>query len=301
MIDYRDDMVYGPQILGRAAESYRKIRNTARYLLSNLYDFDPSRDAVALDALSDIDKWALSRAAEVVDRCRRAYEEYEFHIIYHRVLDLCTVDLSSLYLDISKDTTYCEAPASRERRSAQTAMFHILRGLVGVLAPVLSFTAEEIYEAMPGKKEVSVHVTDLPQVPAIGVDVAAWDRLLVLREMVSKVLERARGAGQIGQSLEADVVLHGNFSPKALTGDLKVDLAKFFIVSHVDFRPPDEVVGDVVDIPGVGTIAVTMAPARGKKCGRCWQYREEVVEEGGLCARCESVIATLAPAEVPTA
>jgi isoleucyl-tRNA synthetase len=293
MIDYRDDMVYGPQILGRAAESYRKIRNTARYLLSNLYDFDPSRDAVALDALSDIDKWALSRAAEVVDRCRRAYEEYEFHIIYHRVLDLCTVDLSSLYLDISKDTTYCEAPASRERRSAQTAMFHILRGLVGVLAPVLSFTAEEIYEAMPGKKEVSVHVTDLPRVPAIGVDVAAWDRLLVLREMVSKVLERARGAGQIGQSLEADVVLHGNFSPKALTGDLKVDLAKFFIVSHVDFRPADEVVGDVVDIPGVGTIAVTMAPARGKKCGRCWQYREEVVEEGGLCARCESVVASL--------
>jgi isoleucyl-tRNA synthetase len=293
MIDYRDDMVYGPQILGRAAESYRKIRNTARYLLSNLYDFDPSRDAVPLDELSDIDKWALSRAAEVVERCRRAYEEYEFHIIYHRVLDFCTVDLSSLYLDISKDTTYCEAPASRERRSAQTAMFHILRGLVGVLAPVLSFTAEEIYEAMPGKKEVSVHVTDLPQVPAIGVDVAAWDRLLVLREMVSKVLERARGAGQIGQSLEADVVLHGNFSPKALTGELNVDLAKFFIVSHVDFRPPDEVVGDVVDIPAVGTIAVTMASARGKKCGRCWQYREEVVEDGGLCARCESVVASL--------
>jgi isoleucyl-tRNA synthetase len=300
MIDYRDDMVYGPQILGRAAESYRKIRNTARYLLSNLYDFDPSRDAVPLDALSDIDKWALSRAAEVVDRCRRAYEEYEFHIIYHRVLDFCTVDLSSLYLDISKDTTYCEAPASRERRSAQTAMFHILRGLVGVLAPVLSFTAEEIYEAMPGKKEVSVHVTDLPQVPAIGVDVAAWDRVLVLREMVSKVLERARGAGQIGQSLEADVVLHGNFSPKALTGDLKVDLAKFFIVSHVDFRTPDEVVGDVVDIPGVGTIAVTMASARGKKCGRCWQYREEVAEDGGLCARCEDVVEGLAPPEVAT-
>ena len=300
MIDYRDDMVYGPQILGRAAESYRKIRNTARYLLSNLYDFDPSRDAVSLDELSDVDRWALSRAAEVVERCRRAYEEYEFHIIYHRVLDFCTVDLSSLYLDISKDTTYCEAPASRERRSAQTAMFHILRGLVGVLAPVLSFTAEEIYEAMPGKKEVSVHITDLPQVPAIGIDVQAWDRLLVLRDMVSKVLERARGSRQIGQSLEADVVLHGNFSPKALTGDLSVDLAKFFIVSHVDFRPPDEVVGDVVEIPGVGTIAVTMAPARGKKCGRCWQYREEVVEDGGLCARCEEVVEGLAPPEVAT-
>ncbi|HEX9492876.1 MAG TPA: class I tRNA ligase family protein, partial [Thermoanaerobaculia bacterium] len=196
---------------------------------------------------------------------------------------------------------YCEAPASEERRSAQTAMFHILRGLVGVLAPILSFSAEEIYEAMPGRKEVSVHVTDLPQLPAIGIDVAAWDRLLVLRDMVSKVLERARATGQIGQSLEADVALHGHFSPRTLMGNLNVDLAKFFIVSHVDFRPPSEVVGDVIDIPGVGTIAVTMAPARGKKCGRCWQFREEVAHEGGLCARCEEVVASLAPDEVPTA
>jgi isoleucyl-tRNA synthetase len=293
MIDYRDDMVYGPQILGRAAESYRKIRNTARFLLSNLYDFNPATDAVPLDQLLDVDRWALSRAADVVDRCRRAYEEYEFHIIYHRVLDFCTVDLSALYLDISKDTLYCEAPASIERRSAQTAMFHILRGLVGVLAPVLSFTADEIYEAIPGKKEVSVHVTDLPQLPAIRIDVAAWDRVLVLRDMVSKVLERARAAGQIGQSLEAEVVLHGDFSPKALIGNLNVDLAKFFIVSHVDFGPPDESVGDVVEIPGVGRIAVTMARAHGKKCGRCWQYREEVTEDGGLCARCKTVIASL--------
>jgi isoleucyl-tRNA synthetase len=301
MIDYRDDMAYGPQILARAAESYRKIRNTARYLLANLSDFDPERDAVPLDQLLDIDRWVLSRAAEVVGRCRRAYEEYEFHVIYHRVLDLCTVDLSALYLDVSKDRMYCEGPASRERRSAQTAMHHILRGLVGVLAPVLSFTADEIYEAMPGVKEDSVHLTDLPQLPAMGIDVAAWDRLFVLREMVSKVLERARAAGQIGQSLEADIALHGDFDPKALLGDLDVDLAKLFIVSHVDFQPLEEVVGDVVTIDGVGTIAVTMSPARGKKCGRCWQYREEVAQEGGLCARCETVVASLAPAEAPTA
>ena len=119
--------------------------------------------------------------------------------------------------------------------------------------------------------------------------------------MVSKVLERARAAGEIGQSLEADITLHGNFSPKALTGDLDIDLAKFFIVSHVDFGPPAEIVADVVDLPGLGRIAVTMSPARGKKCGRCWQYREEVTREGGLCARCESVIASLPAAEVPTA
>src|SRR5205085_3096284 len=210
-------------ILARAAEAYKKIRNSgARYLLSNLYDFDPQRDAVSLNELSDIDKWALGRAAELVERCRRAYDEYEFHIVYHRVLDFCSVDLSALYLDISKDTMYCEAPKSRERRSAQTAMYHILRGLVGVLAPILSFTADEIYEAMPGPKEACVHLTDLPQLPEVGVDVAAWDRLFALREMVAKVLERARAAGEIGQSLEADVALHGSFSPKALTGDLSV-------------------------------------------------------------------------------
>src|SRR5262249_57151056 len=116
----------------------------------------------------------------------------------------------------------------------------------------------------------SVHLTEIPKLPEVGVDVAAWDRLFVLREMVAKVVERARGGGEIGQSLEADIALHGNFSPKALTGSLNVDLAKFFIVSHVDFRPPAEVEGEVVEIPGVGAIAVTMSPARGRKCGRCW-------------------------------
>jgi isoleucyl-tRNA synthetase len=302
MVDYRDDVVYGKGILGRAAEAYKKIRNSgARYLLSNLYDFDPQSDSVPIEELRDLDKWALSRAAELVERCRRAYEEYEFHVVYHRVLDFVSVELSALYVDITKDTLYCEGPKSPERRSAQTAMYHILRGLTGVLAPILSFTADEVYEAMPGPKEASVHLTDLPRLPEVGIDVAAWDRLFVLREMVSKVLERARAAGEIGQSLEADIALHGDFSPKALLGDLDIDLAKFFIVSHVDFRPPAEVVGDLVDIPGVGTIAVTMSPARGRKCGRCWQYREEVAHQGGLCARCEAVIASLAPAEVPTA
>ncbi len=293
MVDYSDDIAINPEIIARATESYRKIRNTARYLLSNLSDFDPERDALPLEQLFDIDRWALSRAAEVVERCRRAYETYEFHIVYHRIVDLCTVDLSAIYLDTSKDTMYCDAPGSRARRSAQTAMFHILRGLVGMMAPILAFTADEIYEHMPGPKEPSVHLIDFPQLPAIGTDFAAWDRLFVLREMVSKVLERARGAGEIGQSLEADIALHGDFSPKALTGDLEVDLAKLFIVSHVDFRPPLAELSDSVTIAGLGTIGVSMTAARGKKCGRCWQYREEVMQEGGLCARCEDVVASL--------
>ncbi len=301
MIDYHDDMAWGRDILTRAGEAYRKIRNTARFLLGNLYDFHPDKDAVALDQLMDADRWILSRAAEAFDRCQRAYEEYDFHIVYHRLQELCTVDLSSLYLDLSKDTMYCEAPASRARRSAQTAMFHILRGMIGLLAPILSFTADEIYEALPGSKEKSVHLTDFVQVPAVGVDNAAWDRVLVLREAASKVLERARDAKQIGQSLEADIVLHGNVSPAALLGSLNIDLAKVFIVSHVDFSgAPASQAAETVEIAGLGTIGITMSRARGKKCGRCWQYREEVAIDGDLCGRCEAVVASLAPAEAPT-
>jgi len=220
-----------------------------------------------------------------VARCREAYEKYEFHIVYHRVLELCTVDLSSIYLDASKDTMYCDAPGSRERRSAQTAMYHVLRGITGVIAPILSFTAEEIYEATPGEKEASVHLTEMPKLDSmLSADQAAkWEELLRLRDEVLVVLERARAEKKIGQSLEADITLHRNVDA------FGVDLAKLFIVSHVDIAP------------GESGEAISWSPARGKKCGRCWQYREEVAEDGGLCARCQNVIDALAPAEVPTA
>jgi len=297
MIDYQNDMSIGPQIMSRSAEAYKKIRNTARYLLSNLNGFNPETDSVPHERLLDVDKWVLARAAEAFDRCRRAYEEYEFHIVYHRILDLCTVVLSSIYLDVSKDTLYCDAPASASRRSAQTAMYEILRGLVSFLAPVLSFTAEEVYEAMPGTKEQSVHLTNFPTITAPKTDDAAWERIFRVREAVSKVLEGARAASTIGQSLEADVQLHG-ITREALTGSLDVDLAKLFIVSHVDIAAA--VAPDTIDIEGLGLIGITMSPARGKKCGRCWQYREEVLDDGGLCDRCDDVVASLDVPEHPT-
>ncbi|MEO6259639.1 MAG: isoleucine--tRNA ligase [Thermoanaerobaculia bacterium] len=309
MIDYRDDMAMSKEILSRIADSYRKIRNTARYLLSNLKDellgtsamFDPEKDAVPFDQLLDTDRWILARAAETFDRCRKAYEEYEFHTVYHRMLDLCTVDLSALYVDISKDTLYCEAPASRERRSAQTAMYEVLRGMVSLIAPILSFTAEEIYEAVPGKRERSVHLTEFPRLIAPTTDMAAWARIFRLREAVLQVLERARNAKQIGAFLEADIQLHGDFPLAALTGSLQVDLAKLFIVSHVDLRPASPSATDVVEIEGLGPIGITMTSARGRKCGRCWQYRQEIVQDSGMCTRCEDVVAGLSVAEMPTA
>ena len=294
--DYTDDIPFGPQILARTSDGYRKIRNTARFLLANLNDFDPAKDAVPVDRLQPLDRWILDRAARVVERCRQAYEEYEFHAVYHRILELCTVDLSSIYLDASKDTMYCEAPSSPERRSAQTAMYEVLRGMTTVIAPILSFTADEIYEAMPGEKEESVHLTDIPKLtsPLSTGDADEWKRVLQLRDAALTVLERARAAKQIGQSLEADLTLHGNVTTS-------IDLAKLFIVSHVDVVPANDGVADVVDIEGFGRVGITMTMARGKKCGRCWQYREEVLDDGGLCARCQRVIDSLAPPEVPTA
>jgi isoleucyl-tRNA synthetase len=298
--DYTDDMPFGPQIMSRTSDGYRKIRNTARYLLANLSDFDPATDAVPLDSLEPLDRWILDRAARAVERCRQAYLDYEFHVVYHRMLELCTVDLSAIYLDASKDTMYCDAPASRERRSAQTAMYHVLRGLTGAIAPILTFTADEIYEATPGRSEDSVHLTEMPALEtALTPEAAlAWTRVLRLRDAVLAVLERARASKQIGQSLEADIVLHGDAA--ALAAAAGVDLAKLFIVSHVDFRPADETAADFVEIEGAGRIGISMAPARGGKCGRCWQYREEVAVEGALCARCQKVVDSLAPAGMPT-
>jgi isoleucyl-tRNA synthetase len=296
-IDYTTDMVFGPQIMTRTAEAYKKIRNTARYLLANLSDFDPAKDALPLDELLPLDKWIVDRASRAVARCRQAFDEYEFHVVYHRVLELCTTHLSAIYLDASKDTMYCDAPQSRERRSAQTAMYEVLRGLVSTLAPILSFTADEIYEAMPGEKEASVHLTDIPKLDAFlsEEEVQRWTRALRLRDAALGVLERARAAKQIGQSLEADVILYGNVE------DFGVDLAKLFIVSHVLVQPFDASIADSLETESGERIGIAWAPARGRKCGRCWTYREEVVEDGDLCTRCQSVVDGLAPAETPTA
>jgi isoleucyl-tRNA synthetase len=293
-VDYTTDIPFGPQLMTRIGDAYRKIRNTARYLLSNLNDFKPA-NALPLDQLQPIDRWILARAVRVFERCRQAYDESQFHVVYHRILELCTVDLSQVYLDISKDTMYIEAPDSPLRRSAQTAMYEILRGLVAYMAPIMSFTADEIYEAMPGADAKSVHLIDFPAfaTPAsLTLEPSPWDPVFRLREEVLKVLETARNAKQIGQSLEADIVLttDAQFPPD-------VNLAKIFIVSHVDVVPGS---GEL-EIEGLGKVGIGMTPARGHKCGRCWNYREEVANDGELCARCTDIVAGLSSGETPTA
>ena len=297
MVDYRDDMAIGNEILSRIADAYRKIRNTARFLLANLSDFDPAKHMVPWSELDDLDRWAIDRSNELIDRCRRAYEEFEFHTVYHRTLDFCTVDLSSRYLDITKDRLYTEATDSTKRRAAQTAMYVMLQALVGMIAPIMVYTADEIYEFIPGRGEDSVHLSLFPQRQAESLNTderAAWDRLFTLREAAQKVLEKARAEKRIGQSLEADVVLAGNFDLQKLTGGMTVDLADLFIVSHVVVdHDGDEADAEVVEIDGIGRIAVKMRLALGNKCGRCWKYKEEVAEEHELCDRCKSVVGEL--------
>ncbi|HEX9161922.1 MAG TPA: isoleucine--tRNA ligase [Thermoanaerobaculia bacterium] len=300
--DYTDDMTFGPQILTRAAESYLKIRNTSRYLLANLGDFNPETDSVPYEQLADFDKWALARAAAVFEGCRRAYEEYEFHVIYQRIVEFCTVDLSKIYLDVAKDIVYIEAPQSSARRSAQTVMYQIVRGLALIMAPVLSFTSDEIYEALPGAKERSVHLADFPRIEATltAAQTEAWDRILQLRDEVNKLIEPARKAKQIGKSAEADINIHGDFAPQALLGEVNADLGRIFMVSHVNFRPLSQFSGETFDVKGIGRAGIAMEQARGRKCGRCWNYREEVTEEGYACARCQAILDTLAIPDEPT-
>ncbi|MBW3566229.1 MAG: isoleucine--tRNA ligase [Acidobacteria bacterium] len=287
MIDYRDDVGLGKEILSRISESYRKIRNTARFLIANIEDFDPARDAVPIDELEPLDRWILDRTHQTFQRSRVAYENFEFHAVYHRILDLCTVDLSAVYSDVVKDRLYVEAADSKTRRAAQTAMYEIVRGLASMIAPILAFTADEIYESLTGSDEESVHLTSFPDLSRFALSSdqrRTWERLFDLREAVQKVLEGARGRREIGQSLEADIELRGT-DPGELAAASGVDLAKLFIVSHVEIVSPD-----AGDEPEIG-----MKNARGSRCDRCWHYREQIRSEDGLCERCSEIVDSLTP------
>jgi isoleucyl-tRNA synthetase len=295
--DYRDDMRISREILERAVEAYRRMRNTARFLLGNLGDFDPQRDAVAEGALLELDRFILDRLQRVIARCRRAYEDFEFHAVYHALNNFCSVDLSALYLDIVKDRLYCEGTTSPERRSAQTALHRVLDALVRMMAPILSFTAEEIWEHMPADagRAPSVHLADFPVVDAALQDeelAARWERLLEVRSVVTKALEELRQRGEIGQSLEARVRIaaHGTLASQLAAHDAL--LPDVFIVSAVE----------LVTAPAAGAeLAVEVARVGGERCARCWCYRADVGSNRRfppLCGRCARV---LVAADVPAA
>ena len=295
--DYTEDINVSTEILDRLADAYRRLRNTYRFLLGNLGDFEPVRHRQSYARLDEVDRWILDRLARLVDRVVRAYEEYQFHTAFHAVHNFCAVDLSAQYLDIIKDRLYTSAAADPRRRAAQTACADILGVLVRLMAPILTFTAEEAWRYLPGTRGESAHLERFPEVPLEWLDdrlKAEWDRLLEVRREVAKALETARAQKLIGSGLEASVRIAS--APEDIPALLaaKRDLLKtLFIVSRVELHgaASGAVVYESQEIPGL-VVAVDRAP--GKKCERCWTWSERVgenAEHPALCARCVPVIA----------
>jgi len=287
--NYQEDMRISQDILQRLSEAYRKIRNTCRFMLGNIGDFDPQKDMAPLSDLQEIDKWALHRLHLLKEKVKKAYENYEFHTVYHAVTNFCITDMSAVYLDILKDRLYCSAPAETLRRTAQTTLYIILRDVVRLLAPILSFTAEEVWGFLPGKKEDSVHLSRFPSPdPEFkNRDIAdRWDTVLAVRDVVLKNLEEARAAKVIGNSLEAVVILE---VPEKLYQRLQPytgQLADIFIVSCADLKVQDGP-DDVSPDSAVERMTVSVARAQGNKCDRCWKYFTDTTgTDTGVCSRC---------------
>ncbi|MCG6946327.1 MAG: isoleucine--tRNA ligase [Deltaproteobacteria bacterium] len=291
--DYRDDIRISEEILQRLSEAYRRIRNTCRFLLGNLSDFDPERDRVHLASMDSLDRWALHRLQQLVKRVAQAYESFEFHKIYHAIHNFCVVDLSAFYLDVLKDRLYVSAATSEKRRSAQTTIFEIAVTLVRLMAPILAFTADEVWEHLPpfsGKSE-SVHLELLPEPVAAYEDEAIekeWKSILDTRVEVNRALELARKNKEVGHSLDAEVTI-GISGPllERLRGQEDI-LSRVFIVSKVRLAEAESIESGVeaVDIPGM---LIQVRPALAEKCGRCWVHDESVGTDANqpeVCERC---------------
>jgi len=295
--DYTEDIRVSAEILDRLADAYRRIRNTFRFLLGNLSDFDPARDRQSSARLDETDRWILDRLGRLVGRVTRAYETYEFHTVFHAVHNFCAVDLSAQYLDIIKDRLYTSAADDPRRRAAQTACYDIFSALARLMAPILTFTAEEAWRHAPGVKAESVHLERFPEVSREWLDdtlAREWGRLLEVRREVTKALETARAQGLIGSGLEARLRVAA--APEDLPELLRAKralLPTLFIVSQVELggaRTSAAVQYESQEIPG---LVIGVDKARGRKCQRCWTWSERVGEHRahpGLCERCVPVV-----------
>jgi isoleucyl-tRNA synthetase len=288
--DYFEDMRCSEEILQRVTDGYRKLRNTARFALGNLHGFDPARDVVAVDELLEIDRWALAELDVVIRKVRAAYDAYEFHVVYHTLYNFCTVTLSARYFDIIKDRLYTFAPRNHARRSAQTALHRIADALARMLATILVFTADEIWENLPGEHAASVHLGTLPAASSARSEdlLANWERLFSVRDDVLRTLEEARVAKVIGSSLEAKVTITAEGETLELLRLYEADLRYLFIVSQVSLRE----VGDETWAVGA-SVAVQIDRAQGVKCDRCWNYSTHVGESSAYPSVCERCVAAL--------
>ncbi|HBC92578.1 MAG TPA: isoleucine--tRNA ligase, partial [Pelotomaculum sp.] len=298
--DYRGDLAASPGIMKQMTEAYRKIRNTCRFLLGNLHDFDPAVHKVDYAQLPEIDRWALSKLQSLVKRVTGGYQDYEYHVVYHAVHTFCAIDMSALYLDIIKDRLYTMPAGSTERRAAQTVLNEVLQALVRLLTPVLAFTSEEIWRYVPGDKgkAISVQLAGMPQVVEEYLDEELeqkWERLLAVRGEITRALEEARREKVIGNSLEAVVELYAGAQLYDFLKPAADDLATIFIVSQATLRPMAEAPTGARVIDVMPDLSVVVKPASGQKCERCWMYHEEVgldPKHPAICPRCLAAIKT---------
>lgn len=297
-VDYQGDVRLSDKIVKSMSDVYRKIRNTFRYLLGNLSDFDPKTDSVAYADMEELDRWALLRMEQVKETVLKAYDDYEFHVMYHAVHNFCTVDLSAIYLDILKDRLYTEKADSKLRRSAQTAMYEILTTLVRLVAPVLCFTSEEVWQALPNKeeREWSVHMSDMPKVNEAYLDKALdekWKKRLAVRSVAMKALEEARQAKVIGHPLDAEVTVYADGEAYDIVKAMEKELADFLLVSQTHIVSGTAAAPENAASNEEGTVKASVAVCTLAKCERCWKRSADVDADPkhlGVCARCAHVL-----------
>ncbi len=301
--NYQDDIKVSDEILKHVSDAYRKMRNTLRFLLSNLYDFDPDKDSVTYSELAEIDRWALARFAELNRKVCQAYERYEFHTVYHALYTFCGTTISSIYLDVLKDRLYCSTPDSKARRAAQTVIYRILDGLLRLMSPILCFTAEEAWQHLYGQGETAdfshsvffAQEPDLADVPRDAELDARWQRLLTLRGAITRVLEAARRDKLIGLSLDAEVLLQAGSEWHDFVQENRELLQELCIVSSLRLAAAGEQAA-FAKVEGVEGIQVAVQAAPGAKCERCWCISPSVGEDAShpaLCSRCAAVVSEL--------
>lgn len=300
-MDYRVDIKVSPEFMERMAEVYRKIRNTIRFMLGNLNDFDPVQHHLPVTRRSELDRWLLARTAQLVDKVTAQYDQYQYHLVYHDVYNFCSGDLSSFYLDVVKDRLYAEAAGSPQRRAVQNTLHEVLHVLLRLLAPILVFTADEAWEYVPHEPDWprSVHLTDWPQVPPQWRDdelLARWESLLALRDDVSRVVETARTSGVVKDFASSAVEVYLPQASGSITVEVEgIDLATLFRVASVAVASGPAPEGVEVAVGADTGAAILVGPTPWKRCERCWRYTGEVGERGtgpDLCDRCKEVLAS---------
>ena len=284
-VNFTDEVPFGEEMFNRLSETYRRLRNTLRILLGNLADFDPAQHAVTPEHFTFVDRWISHRLQEVVTTCREAYAAFEFHKVYHTLNQFCAVDLSSLYVDITKDRMYCDVPGSPRRRATQTVMHHVFDVLCRLLAPLCPFTAEEAWNF--SGRTTSVHLETFPERDETLVNAAIpgrIDELLALRAVISQAVEQGRQEKIVGNALEAEVTLHvGDAGLHEQLATLDGELEEFFILSDL------KLAGAEAD----GASSAVLRPTSHARCQRCWRHRPMVgrlTAHPDLCERCADAV-----------